>query len=90
MNLEKGTFQEIDYQYDEAWIGGPGIPSYANSSGTLGFLSDNETIYFQKINLRKLTYRSNHETIESIANEPIHRCGFCHRSRLGGRGRRSP
>jgi dipeptidyl aminopeptidase/acylaminoacyl peptidase len=47
MNLEKGTFQEIDYQYDEAWIGGPGIPSYANSSGTLGFLSDNETIYFQ-------------------------------------------
>jgi dipeptidyl aminopeptidase/acylaminoacyl peptidase len=47
MNLEKGTFQEIDHQHDEAWIGGPGIPSYANSSGTLGFLSNNETIYFQ-------------------------------------------
>ncbi len=47
MNLEKATFQEIEHQHDEAWIGGPGIPSYAYSSGTLGFLSNNETIYFQ-------------------------------------------
>jgi dipeptidyl aminopeptidase/acylaminoacyl peptidase len=47
LNLEKATFKEIDYQHDEAWIGGPGIPSYANSSGTLDFLADNETIYFQ-------------------------------------------
>lgn len=46
-NLEKGTFEEIEHQHDEAWIGGPGIPSYANSIGTLGFLGDNETIYFQ-------------------------------------------
>ena len=47
LNLEKGTFEELDYQHDEAWIGGPGIPSYAYESGTLGFLGDNETIYFQ-------------------------------------------
>jgi dipeptidyl aminopeptidase/acylaminoacyl peptidase len=47
LNLETGTFKEIDHQHDEAWIGGPGIPSYAFSSGTLGFLADNETIYFQ-------------------------------------------
>jgi acetyl esterase/lipase len=47
LNLEKGSFEEIEYQHDEAWIGGPGIPSYAFASGTLGFLSDNETIYFQ-------------------------------------------
>jgi dipeptidyl aminopeptidase/acylaminoacyl peptidase len=47
LNLATGTFKEIEYQYDEAWIGGPGIPSYAFSSGTLGFLADNETIYFQ-------------------------------------------
>jgi len=46
-NLENGTFEEIEHQHDEAWIGGPGIPSYANSIGTLGFLGDNETIYFQ-------------------------------------------
>jgi dipeptidyl aminopeptidase/acylaminoacyl peptidase len=47
LNLENGTFQEIEQQHDEAWIGGPGIPSYAFSSGTIGFLADNETIYFQ-------------------------------------------
>lgn len=47
LDLDKGTFQEIEHQHDEAWIGGPGIPSYDFDSGTLGFLSDNETIYFQ-------------------------------------------
>lgn len=47
LNLEKATFKEIDYQHDEAWIGGPGIPSYAYASGTLDFLGDNETFYYQ-------------------------------------------
>lgn len=47
LNLDNATFKEIDYQHDEAWIGGPGIPPYANSSGVLEFLGDNETIYFQ-------------------------------------------
>jgi dipeptidyl aminopeptidase/acylaminoacyl peptidase len=47
LNLATGSFKEIEHQHDEAWIGGPGIPSYAFSSGTLGFLGDNETIYFQ-------------------------------------------
>ncbi|MEY4963741.1 MAG: hypothetical protein RLZZ323_1060 [Bacteroidota bacterium] len=47
LNLETGSFKEIEHQHDEAWISGPGIPSYAFSSGTLGFLADNETIYFQ-------------------------------------------
>jgi acetyl esterase/lipase len=47
LNLERGSFEEIDYQHDEAWIGGPGIPSYADASGALGFLGDDETIYFQ-------------------------------------------
>jgi hypothetical protein len=27
--FRKGSFEELDYQHDEAWIGGPGIPSYA-------------------------------------------------------------
>lgn len=47
LNLENATFEEIEYQHDEAWIGGPGIPSYSFDTGTLGFLADNETIYFQ-------------------------------------------
>jgi hypothetical protein len=25
LNLERGSFEELDYQHDEAWIGGPGI-----------------------------------------------------------------
>lgn len=47
LNLENGIFKEIEHQHDEAWIGGPGIPSYSFESGILGFLGDNETIYFQ-------------------------------------------
>ncbi|WP_413998157.1 prolyl oligopeptidase family serine peptidase [Flavobacterium sp. W1B] len=47
LDLEKGSFEEIDYQHDEAWIGGPGISSYEYGRGTLDFLGDNETIYFQ-------------------------------------------
>ena len=47
LNLENNSFEEIDYQHDEAWIGGPGIPSSSFGRGTLGFLADNETIYFQ-------------------------------------------
>lgn len=47
LNLQKGTFTEIEHQHDEAWIGGPGIPSYSFDSGKLGFLADNQTIYFQ-------------------------------------------
>ena len=47
LNLETATITELDHQHDEAWIGGPGIPGYNFSNGTLGFLSDNITIYFQ-------------------------------------------
>ncbi len=47
LDLATGSFQEIDYQHDDAWIGGPGIPSSNFGSGTLGFLSDNKTVFFQ-------------------------------------------
>jgi dipeptidyl aminopeptidase/acylaminoacyl peptidase len=47
LNLENATITELEYQNDEAWIGGPGIPGYNFSNGTLGFLADNKTIYFQ-------------------------------------------
>ena len=47
LNLDTATITELDHQHDEAWIGGPGIPGYNFGNGTLGFLSDNETIYFQ-------------------------------------------
>lgn len=48
LNLANGSFTEIAHQHDEAWIGGPGIPSYFEYvNGTLGFLADNKTLYFQ-------------------------------------------
>lgn len=47
LNFETATITEIDYQHDEAWIGGPGIPGYNFSNGTLGFLADDKTVYFQ-------------------------------------------
>ncbi|WP_353718628.1 prolyl oligopeptidase family serine peptidase [Dyadobacter sp. 676] len=36
----------IDRQRDEAWIGGPGIGSYPQAAGEIGWLDD-QTIYFQ-------------------------------------------
>ncbi|OIN59671.1 alpha/beta fold hydrolase [Arsenicibacter rosenii] len=36
----------LDRQRDEAWIAGPGIGS-GFGGGTLGFLADNQTLYFQ-------------------------------------------
>lgn len=46
LDLVSGKITELDHQQDEAWIGGPGIPGYSFSSGTIGFI-DNSTIYFQ-------------------------------------------
>ncbi len=45
IDLKNGKVYELEHQHDAAWIGGPGISDYG--SGTLGFLKDNETIYFQ-------------------------------------------
>jgi len=36
----------LDRQRDEAWIGGPGIGN-TNSPGNMGFLADNQTLWFQ-------------------------------------------
>ncbi|MHA6696981.1 alpha/beta hydrolase family protein [Chryseobacterium sp. A321] len=47
LNLKDGSFEEIDHQHDEAWIGGPGIPSYSFGTGNIGFLEDLSTLYYQ-------------------------------------------
>jgi len=48
MRLDPATqqLQTIDRQRDEAWTGGPGI-GFGGNVGTLGFLADNQTIFFQ-------------------------------------------
>lgn len=47
LNLKTGTISEFEHQHDEAWIGGPGISNWNMVSGTLGWLHDNTTVYFQ-------------------------------------------
>jgi len=47
LDLETGTLTQIEHQHDEAWIGGPGISSWNEVPGNIGWLRDNKTIYFQ-------------------------------------------
>lgn len=37
----------LDRQHDDAWIAGPGINGFGSQAGSLGFLADNQTFYFQ-------------------------------------------
>ncbi len=46
VNLQTGVLKTLDRQRDEAWVGGPGIGG-AFGGGVLGWLPDNEHIYFQ-------------------------------------------
>jgi dipeptidyl aminopeptidase/acylaminoacyl peptidase len=47
IDLEKATVKELEHQHDEAWIGGPGISSWNSEQGTLDWLEDGKTFYFQ-------------------------------------------
>lgn len=46
IDLERGTLKCLDHQQDTAWIGGPGISSWTESPGTLGWV-DEKNIYYQ-------------------------------------------
>ncbi|MEN0006722.1 MAG: prolyl oligopeptidase family serine peptidase [Bacteroidota bacterium] len=47
LDLEKGSLTTLDWQHDEAWIGGPGISGWNFYGGTMGWLPDNKHLYFQ-------------------------------------------
>jgi len=47
LELETGHIKQLEHQHDSAWIGGPGISSWNFETGTLGWLRDAQTIYFQ-------------------------------------------
>ncbi|WP_111669708.1 S9 family peptidase [Algoriphagus litoralis] len=46
VDLTTGTLKTLDRQRDEAWIGGPGVGG-GFGGGVLGWLPDNQHIYFQ-------------------------------------------
>lgn len=49
MRLDMSTreLKTLDWQHDEAWIGGPGISGWNFSAGTIGWMPNNEEIYYQ-------------------------------------------
>jgi len=47
VNFYDKTIKTIEHQHDTAWIGGPGISWFSDYKKTLGWLPDNQTIYFQ-------------------------------------------
>lgn len=47
LDLPSGELKTLDWQHDEAWIGGPGISSWNFSAGNIGWMNDNQTLYFQ-------------------------------------------
>ncbi len=54
----------LDRQHDDAWIGGPGIGSTV-STGNVGFLADNQTLWFQS----ETTGYSHIYTVDVLTNE---------------------
>lgn len=47
IDLEKASVKEIEHQHDEAWIGGPGISSWNESTGNMDWILDGQSFYFQ-------------------------------------------
>jgi len=47
LEMETGSWEVLDHQRDEAWIGGPGISNYNFSGGNIGWLVDGQQVWFQ-------------------------------------------
>jgi len=47
LDLPTGNLRLLDRQHDDAWIGGPGISGWNFSAGNLGWMPDNERVWFQ-------------------------------------------
>ena len=47
INSANYSYDVIDHQHDEAWIGGPGISGWNRSTSTLGFWNSENHMYYQ-------------------------------------------
>lgn len=47
LNPSDGSLRLLDRQHDEAWIGGPGIGGWTFAMGNIGWMPDNNRIWFQ-------------------------------------------
>ncbi len=46
LNPVDGSYQLLDHQRNEAWIGGPGTEGWINYAGDCGFMPDNQHFWF--------------------------------------------
>jgi dipeptidyl aminopeptidase/acylaminoacyl peptidase len=46
LDLATGTLKTLDHQHDDAWVAGPGV-GWSRWDRTLGWVDDNQTIWFQ-------------------------------------------
>ena len=42
-----GNLDLLDHQHDDAWIGGPGIEGWGFSTGSIGWMPDGKSVWFQ-------------------------------------------
>jgi dipeptidyl aminopeptidase/acylaminoacyl peptidase len=47
LDIKTGKLETLDRQHDEAWIDGPGIGYFSNYRTAMGWMPDNESIWFQ-------------------------------------------
>ena len=47
LNLTTGIIKEIDYQHEDTWIGGPGISGWNSAQGAVGWIDNDQSIWFQ-------------------------------------------
>ncbi len=47
LNPETGKLTSLDWQHDEAWIGGPGISGWNFFMGNVGWMPDQKSVWFQ-------------------------------------------
>lgn len=68
LDLKNASYTEIEYQHDEAWIGGPGISGWNEVPGNIGWINYNQ-FYFQSEESgysHLYTYDMNKEVKEQI------------------------
>ena len=47
LDVHTGKLKEVEYQHDDAWIGGPGISGWNGVKGAMGWIDNDKSIWFQ-------------------------------------------
>lgn len=47
LDVAAGKLKTLDWQHDEAWVGGPGVGGWNFFGGTIGWMPNDQEVYFQ-------------------------------------------